>query len=152
MHKFIGEKYIELYNKLFGVEYCILRYFNVYGERGSAKGSYPLLIALYLDQKRRGEPLTITNDGTQKRDFTYVKDVAEANVLAINWTGIFNIGAGNNYSVNEIAEFVGGETINIGPRLGEPHETLADNTKASKNGWTQTTTTREWIYANRNLV
>ena len=145
LHKYISERYIQLYHELFGVEYCILRYFNVYGERASVRGSYPLVIALFLDQKRRGVPLTITNDGEQRRDMTYVKDVAQANLLAMNWIGEYNIGSGNNYSVNEIASFIGGETINIGERKGEPRATLADNTKAVQDGWKQITTAEKWI-------
>lgn len=145
LHKYVSERYIQLYHELFGLDYAILRYFNVYGERGSAKGSYPLVIALFLDQKRKGLPLTITNDGEQRRDFTYVKDVAQANVLAMNWTGEYNIGAGSNMSVNELAEIIGGETKNIGERKGEPLATEADNTKATKAGWQQTTTPHEWI-------
>lgn len=146
MHKYMSEAYIRLYNELFGVEYVNLRYFNVYGERASAEGSYPLVIALFLKQKSEGNPLTITNSGEQKRDFTYVKDVAQANLLAMDWeNGDYNIGAGNNYSVNQIAEIIGGQTINIGERKGEPFATLADNSKAVKAGWKQTTNVEEWL-------
>ena len=147
MHKHMSELYIRLYNSLFGINYVNLRYFNVYGERASAEGSYPLVIALFLKQKAKGKPLTITNDGEQSRDFTYVKDVAQANVLAMNWeNGEYNIGAGKNYSVNQIAAIIGGETKNIGKRLGEPFATLADNSKAVKNGWKQSTTLEDWLH------
>lgn len=146
MHKYMSEAYIRLYNELFGVEYVNLRYFNVYGERASADGSYPLVIALFLKQKAEGKPLTITNSGEQKRDFTYVKDVAQANLLAMDWeNGDYNIGAGNNYSVNELTKIIGGETVNIGERKGEPFATLADNSKAVKAGWKQTTNVEEWL-------
>ena len=146
MHKYMSEAYIRLYNDLFGVEYVNLRYFNVYGERASADGSYPLVIALFLKQKAEGKPLTITNSGEQKRDFTYVKDVAQANLLAMEWeSGDYNIGAGNNYSVNELTKIIGGETVNIGERKGEPFATLADNSKAVKAGWKQSTNVEEWL-------
>lgn len=148
MHKLISEQYIELYNELFNVDYCILRYFNVYGERASATGSYPLVIALFMDQKKKGLPLTITNDGENRRDFTYVKDVARANAMAMEWKGTFNIGNGDNRSVNQIAGYVGGKTINIGPRLGEPKATLADFSKAKNFGWEPTMNVEDWIRAN----
>lgn len=145
LQKAMSEQYIRLYHYLFGVDYAILRYFNVYGERASAEGSYPLVIALFLKQRLEGEPLTITNDGSQRRDFTYVKDIARANILAMKWEGEYNLGAGNNYSVNEVASMIGGETKNIGPRTGEPHATLADNTKALKAGWEPRMTLKEWL-------
>lgn len=147
MHKYMSELYIRLYNSLFDVPYVNLRYFNVYGERASVQGSYPLVIALFLQQRANKEPLTITNDGKQSRDFTYVKDVAQANLLAMDWeNGDYNIGAGQNYSVNHIAKIIGGETKNIGPRIGEPFATLADNSKATQAGWRQSTTLEEWLH------
>ena len=94
--------------------------------------------------------LTITNDGTQRRDFTYVQDVVEANILAstsekVGQGEVINIGRGNNYSVNEIAEIIGGETEFIGDRL-EPYETLANNTKAKELlGWEPKVDIKEWL-------
>lgn len=153
LQKLISEQYITLYSELFDVDYTILRYFNVYGERASAKGSYPLVIALFLDQKRKGLPLTITNDGENRRDFTYVKDVARANLLAMKWPrGVYNIGAGENHSVNQIARYIGGETVNIGPRLGEPRETLAENSKAKSLGWKPTMSVEKWINENKSIL
>lgn len=148
LQKWIGEQYLELYNKLFGLEYVALRYFNVYGERQVLGGAYSAVMGIFLDQKSKGEPMTIRGDGENRRDFTYVGDVADANLLARDWpTGAYNIGAGNNYSVNEVADLVGGERVNVDPVV-EPHATLADNSKARAQGWNPQGDLERWINAN----
>jgi nucleoside-diphosphate-sugar epimerase len=96
-------------------------------------------VGIFLKQKSEGNPLTITNDGEQRRDFVHVKDVAKANIMAIYWPAcIVNIGTGKNYSLNELATKIGGEIKNIGSRLHETRATLADNTKAKSLGWIHT--------------
>ena len=97
-----------------------------------------------------GEPLTITNDGNQRRDFTYVGDVVNANILAAtadkNINGeVFNIGNGNNYSINEVADMLGGEKT-YGEKRIEPFETLAANSKAKDIlGWEPKGDLPTWI-------
>ncbi len=140
LQKYVGEHYARLFSLLYGVETVSLRYFNAYGPRLSLVGGYVTVIAVFLRQKKNGEKLTITGDGNQTRDFTYVGDIARANILAMqsNRVGrgeVINIGAGQNYSVNEIAEKIGGEVEHIGARI-EPHDTLADISAARKLlGW-----------------
>lgn len=145
MQKLMSEQYIRLFAKLYGVKYVVLRYFNVYGERQLLGGAYAAVIGIFLDQKSLGDPLTITNDGEQRRDFTYVGDVARANLYAMNWQGTFNIGSSVNYSMNQIADLISKDKLYIGDRPGEVRETLADNTKAKWFGWTPTTDVSEWI-------
>lgn len=146
LQKWICEQYIELYGKLYDLDYTILRYFNVYGERQILDGAYAAVIGIFLDQKVQGKPLTITNDGKQKRDFTYVKDVARANIMAMKWPReTFNIGTGRNYSINEIAKLVGGKKEYIGKRTGEVRETLADNSKAFNYDWQPEVYIKEWM-------
>ena len=145
LQKFLCEQYIWLYGNLYDIDYAILRYFNVYGERQILDGAYAAIVGIFLDQKKNGKPLTITNDGEQRRDFTYVKDVARANFLAMNWDGVTNVGTGKNISINELAGFVGGEKEYIGERKGEAKQTLADNTRALSNGWAVTKTIQEWV-------
>ena len=107
-------------------------------------------MGLFANQRIKNEALTIVGDGEQKRDFTYVGDVVEANILAMNSDKVgsgesINIGNGDNRSVNQIADLVGGERKFIGERL-EPRETLADNSKAKKLlGWSPTTTVEDWM-------
>jgi UDP-glucose 4-epimerase len=103
-------------------------------------GAYCLVMAVFLKQKREGKPLTICGDGTQTRDFTHVRDVVAANILAMNSPKVghgevMNIGAGDNHSVKEIADLIGGEVQYLPPRV-EPHDTLADNSLARELiGW-----------------
>jgi UDP-glucose 4-epimerase len=140
LQKYVGELYARLWSEVYGLPTVSLRYFNVYGPGASDEGAYALVIARFLKQRRAGEPMTITGDGSQTRDFTHVRDVVRANLLAAqsNTVGtgeVINIGAGRNASVNRIAELIGGPTVFVPARL-EPHDTLADNQKAKKLlGW-----------------
>jgi UDP-glucose 4-epimerase len=146
LQKWLAEQYIELYGKLYGLKYTILRYFNVYGERQIITGAYAAVIGIFLAQVAEGKPLTITNDGEQRRDFTYVKDVAKANLMAMEWpSDYFNIGTGVNYSINDLANMVSGEKEYIGNRMGEAKATLADNTKAMKLGWKPEQSLENWV-------
>jgi len=103
--KVSGEKLCKMYTDLFELKTVILRYFNVYGERQPLKGQYAPVIGLFLEQAKREEALTVVGDGEQRRDFTHVSDVVQANVdcMYTNAYGIINIGTGRNYSVNQIA-------------------------------------------------
>ena len=140
LQKYIGELSCKLWNEVYGLETVSLRYFNVYGSRFDPKGAYALVIGKFLTQRAAGEQLTITGDGTQTRDFTNIADVVRANLLAaespnVGKGEVINIGAGNNMSVNDLATLVGGAAIHIEPRL-EPHDTLADNSRAKQLlGW-----------------
>jgi nucleoside-diphosphate-sugar epimerase len=136
LHKLVGEEYARIFSIFHNLETVSLRYFNVYGPRMNEEGAYTTAIAIFLRQKKNGEPLTITGDGTQTRDFTHVRDVCRANILAaesknVGKGEVINIGAGRNFSINQIAELIGGHKINIPPRI-EPHDTLADNSLAKK--------------------
>ena len=150
--KVAGEEFCKMYTNLFGLETVVLRYFNVYGERQPLKGQYAPVIGIFLRQKGDGEPMTVIGDGTQRRDFTYVRDVIRANVLAADTDNkevageTFNIGTGRNYSILEIAEHIEGEYIFVEPRLGEIKESLAGNSKAQQLlGWKPTTHLKDWI-------
>lgn len=136
LHKYVGEHYARLFSLLYGLETVSLRYFNVYGPRMAFEGAYVTVIAVFLKQKKEGKKMTITGDGTQTRDFTYVGDVVRANIAAATSQKagkgeVINIGAGDNQSVNEVAEKLGGEFEHIAPRI-EPHDTLADTSKAKE--------------------
>ena len=134
LQKYIGELYCKLWSEIYGVESVCLRYFNVYGPRLDPDGAYALVIGRFLKQRKENLPMTITGDGEQTRDFTHVKDVARANVLAaksdkVGNGGVINIGAGKNVSIKRVAELIGGPIQFIPARL-EPRNTLADNSKA----------------------
>lgn len=140
LQKYVGEEYAKLAALFYNLETVSLRYFNVFGPRMADDGAYCTVIAIFLRQRAAGEPLTIYGDGSVTRDFTHVRDVVRANILAM--TGekvgkgeVINIGAGENHSVQEVAEMIGGEISYLEPRV-EPHDTLADNTLAKELlGW-----------------
>lgn len=140
LQKYIGEQYCRMFSLVYGLDTVSLRYFNVYGPRMNFEGAYKTVIAVFTEQKSQGKPLTITNDGTQSRDFTHVYDVVDANIKASEYKDklngeVFNVGNGDNITINEVADMFGGEKIYMGNVL-EPYKTLADNNKI-KNilGW-----------------
>ena len=150
LQKYVGEQYCKMFSEVYGLDTVSLRYFNVYGERVNLDGAYCLVLGVFTRQMLKGEPLTITNDGEQRRDFTYVGDVVNANILAATkieqFNGdVFNIGNGKNYSVNEVADMLGGEKT-YGEKRIEPFQTLADNSKANLMlGWEPKGNLKKWI-------
>lgn len=134
LQKYVGELYCRVFSEVYGLPTVSLRYFNVYGPGADPNGAYALVIGKFILQRTQDETLTITGDGTQTRDFTHVRDVVAANVLAaespkVGKGEVLNIGAGQNASVNKVAELIGGPVQHVEARL-EPHDTLADNSKA----------------------
>jgi nucleoside-diphosphate-sugar epimerase len=119
--KLMGEIYARNFARIFGLETVCLRYFNVYGPRQVTEGAYRLVIGIFMDQRRQGEPLTIHGDGLQTRDFTWVGDVVRANIAAGESDRVrngepINVGAGAEVSINRIAELIGGPVVHTAPR------------------------------------
>ena len=149
--KVAGEELCRMYSELFGLDTITLRYFNVYGDRQPLKGAYAPVVGLFQEQKKSGESLTIVGDGKQRRDFTHVDDVVDANIKCMNDVSneIINIGTGVNYSVQELADIISDDHIYIKERPGECRETLACNSKArSLLGWTPTVNIMDWLRDN----
>jgi len=119
LQKYQGEQYGFIFNKLFKIPFVALRYFNVWGNRQVTEGPYALVIGKFLEQKKRDESLTIYGDGKSTRSYTYVGDVARANILAMEKDLIMpiaiNIGQTKETSVNKIAELIGGKSKYIIP-------------------------------------
>ena len=134
-----GEELCKMFSDLYGLSTVTLRYFNVYGPREPLKGQYAPVVGLFKRMKESGEKLTIVGDGEQRRDFTYIKDVVRANLMASDSKvhhGLFNIGTGRNYSINQVADLVGGDKTYMSSRSGEARETMADISKATQIlGW-----------------
>ncbi len=144
LQKYVGEEYARLFYDLYGLNTVSLRYFNVYGPSMDPNGAYALVIGKFLQQKKEGKPLTICGDGEYYRDYTHVYDIARANILAmesekVGHGEVFNIGNGKPYSVNELSKIIGGESVYVEARPGDPRRTQADNTKAKELlGWQST--------------
>lgn len=130
LHKLMGENYCRLFSNLFNLETVCLRYFNVFGPRKLATGSYPMVIPIFLKQKKAGEKLTIVGDGESTRDYVHVSDVVDANIKAFRSAVVdgrpINVGTGVQTSVNKIAKIIGGPAINLPPRQGEMRFIEAD--------------------------
>ena len=150
--KAAGEKFCKMYYNLYGLETIVLRYFNVFGDRSPARGQYAPVIGIFQRQKEAGQALTIVGDGSQRRDFVHVKDVARANYMAAtspvdNHLGeVFNVGSGTCYSIQDIANTISLNQTYIPERKGEMDTTFTDISKI-KNiiGWEPEIDVLEWL-------
>ena len=154
--KIAGEKFCKMYTELYGLETVILRYFNVFGQRSPARGQYAPVIGIFQRQRDAGEPLTIVGDGSQRRDFVHVEDVARANYLASlmplrGHTGeVFNVGTGSAYSIHQIADAISDNQVHIDKRSGEMETTFADITKIGEViGWKPEIDVIDWIHGQK---
>lgn len=130
--KYLGEQILLHWNLVYNLPVLSLRLFNVYGPRARTSGTYGAVFGVFLAQKLAGAPFTIVGDGTQTRDFTFVTDVCRAFVVAAESeiTGeIYNVGSGDSYEVNRLANLLGGPITFIPKRPGEPDCTFADISK-----------------------
>lgn len=151
--KLNGELLCRLYSNEYGLNTIILRYFNVYGNRQPTKGTYMPVLGLFLTQKSLNKPLTIVGDGSRRRDYVHVSDVVSANFFAGTmeiseqyFGGVFNVGFGKNYSVNEVAKLISSKVEYIEDRKGEADSTLANIQKIKEVlDWNPKTTLNEWL-------
>jgi UDP-glucose 4-epimerase len=141
--KLAGEYYCQVFSRVFDLPTVCLRYFNVYGPRQDPGSQYAAVIPRFIDMITKGELPIIFGDGEQTRDFTFVKDAAEANILAAesDAVGVFNIGTGKRVSINELAKLVTGlmhkdsQPVYQKPRPGDIKHSLADVSKARQFGY-----------------
>ncbi|WP_227374079.1 NAD-dependent epimerase/dehydratase family protein [Haladaptatus halobius] len=135
--KLTADLYARQFCDLYGLETVVLRYFNIYGSRQNPE--YSAVVRVFLDQARRGDPITIEGDGTQTRDFVHVSDVVQANLSAATTdrTGeAFNIGTGESVPIRELAETVRDVTdsdsdiVHTDPRPGDIDHSRADVSRA----------------------
>ncbi len=147
--KRLGEETVLHWGQVYGLPVVTLRLFNVYGTRSRTSGTYGAVFGVFLAQKLAGKPFTVVGDGNQTRDFTYVTDIADAfYTAAVSDVAqdTFNVGSGGTYSVNRLCELLGGETIHIPKRPGEPDCTFADTTKIERKlGWKAKITFEEGV-------
>ena len=139
LSKYMGEEAVLHWGRVYKLPVNSIRIFNAYGTRSRTSGAYGAVFGVFLAQKLAGKPFTVVGDGTQRRDFIYVTDVARAFYLAATTdrvNGIYNVGAGNPQSVNRLVELLGGDVLRLPRRPGEPECTWADISKIkSELGW-----------------
>tara|TARA_Y100001970_G_scaffold292756_1_gene435655 strand:- start:442 stop:1311 length:870 start_codon:yes stop_codon:yes gene_type:complete len=127
--KWLGEETFKLYNKLYKSKVAIARFYNVYGPY-QGHGTYKNVIPIFEDRYTKGKKLSITGDGKQKRDFIHVEDICEALIeigdSKYNNCEVFNLGTGENISINELASYYNIDKFYIKRPSGEMDETLAD--------------------------
>ena len=142
--KLAGEYYCKVFQDIYGLKSTCLRYFNVYGPRQDPNSLYAAVIPLFISYLKAGKSPVIFGDGEQSRDFTFVQDVAEANILAAesNATGIYNIGSSESVTVNRLTQlivrFIGNDSIKPvykEPRSGDVLHSLASISKAPGFGY-----------------
>ena len=127
--KRLGEEVVFHWGSTYGITTTSLRLFNVYGPRSRTSGAYGAVFGVFLSQLVNGRPLTIVGDGNQSRDFTFVTDVAKAFFSAGNRAGsrpkVYNVGSGGHYTINYLADLLGGDRVYLPKRPGEPDCTFA---------------------------
>jgi UDP-glucose 4-epimerase len=137
--KWQGEEVLKMYSEIYKIPVSIARFFNVYGPRNPLIGQYTPVVAIFEEQKKDGKKLTIIGDGQQRRDFTHVSDICDGLIATAKdvWRAeVFNLGTGKNYSINELANFFGGDREYLPARRGEARITLADISKTTElTGW-----------------
>jgi UDP-glucose 4-epimerase len=139
--KLAGEQYCRAFSNVYGLKTTCLRYFNVFGPRQDPKSHYAAIIPILINKAINGERPAIYGDGNQTRDFTFVKDVVKANILAMesDSEGIFNIACNRRTSLNQLIEKISSITgKKIDPmytdtRKGDVKDSLADITLARKH-------------------
>jgi UDP-glucose 4-epimerase len=147
--KYVGEEYCLLFDRLYGLPCVVLRYFNVYGPHQPEEGIYALVLGIFLRRAAEGKSLLIHGTGDQRRDFIHVRDVAAANLAALESPvhGVrLNVGSGTSVSVKELADMIS-DRQEFGPRRrGDAEVTLADISRTRELlGWAPAVSFEEGI-------
>jgi UDP-glucose 4-epimerase len=140
--KLAAEHYCQVFARLYGVETVSLRYFNVFGPRQNPESKYSAVIPRFLDLAMQAQPLEVHGDGEQSRDFTFIDNVVQGNLRAMEAPGVsgevFNVACGTRHSLIAIADAIGDflgrrpERLHVAERAGDVRHTLADISKAER--------------------
>jgi len=152
--KLTGEYYCRVFHYVYMLPTVCLRYFNIYGPRQNPDSQYAAVIPRFLKQVSEGNPPVIFGDGTQTRDFTFVKDAVSANILAAEstGTGIYNVGRGESISLNELARMIINlKGLKCNPtyeesRPGDVMHSLADISRARTFGYEPKYSLKDGLY------
>ncbi len=141
LQKLTGEKFAQLFTKIYNIPIVTLRYFNVFGPRIDFNSDYSLVIGKFLKLNKQGKPLTIFGDGEQTRGFSYIDDTVSANIKAmesdkLKGGEVINVGNEKSYSVNYLAELIGGKKEYLPVRAGDALHSKSNIDKAKELlGW-----------------
>jgi nucleoside-diphosphate-sugar epimerase len=140
--KLTGEKYCVVFHRIYGLSTVCLRYFNVFGPRQNPHSPYSAVISRFIDMALAGRRPTIYGDGEQSRDFTYIDNVVDANLLACKAEAVdgmvFNLGTGKRHTLNELLQslsmIIGQklDAVYMEPRAGDVRHSQADISKARR--------------------
>jgi UDP-glucose 4-epimerase len=149
LSKYQGEQAACHWHQVYRLPMNSIRIFNAYGTRSRTSGAYGAVFGVFLRQKLAGVPFTVVGDGTQRRDFIFVTDVAQAFLAAAESARvgrIYNLGAGRPQSINRLVELLGGTVVYVPKRPGEPEVTFADISRITGElGWQPTVTFEEGV-------
>jgi UDP-glucose 4-epimerase len=147
--KDIGEEIIQLFQQHYNLSATITRFYNVYGPHHLKEGGYTTLIGSWEKRIEENQPLIIYGDGTKRRDFTHVNDIVDALLLILDkqaWGYIFELGRGENYSVNDIADMFKQKVIYKENKPGEADITLCNDTLTKEIlGWEPKLNIKDYI-------
>jgi UDP-glucose 4-epimerase len=147
--KDIGEEIIKLHQEHYGLKCSIARFYNVYGPYHLKDGGYCTLIGKWEKSLEDGKPLTIYGDGTKRRDFTHIYDIVDGLIKIKekeSWGYTFELGRGENYSIEDIANMFGGDKVYEDNKPGEADITLCDSSLANQIlGWSATINIEDYI-------
>ena len=147
--KWQGEELCKMYEMIYELPVTICRFYNVYGDYMPTEGEYRTVLPIFLEQYKNDEPLTITGDGKQRRDFTHVDDIVDAmmKVVQLNkWGSVYELGRGVNHSINEVVHMFNSERIYIDEIPGETRNTLCKSELARKKlNWKPKINLKEWL-------
>ncbi len=139
LSKWMGEEAVFHWGKVYKLPVMSICIFNAYGPRSKTTGAYGAVFGVFLAQKLKQKPFTVVGDGTQTRDFVFVRDLARAFLAAAQSSRTlerYNVGAGRPQSVNRLVELLGGDVVHVPRRPGEPDCTWADINKIrTELGW-----------------
>jgi nucleoside-diphosphate-sugar epimerase len=154
--KHAGEQLCKLYSEVYELNTSICRFYNVYGPYQLEEGEYSTVLGIFERQLRNKEPLTITGTGEQRRDFTHVDDIVDGLYKCVGKdfkAEIFELGRGENFSINEIVDMFEAERKYIPARKGEYDITLCDYSKAEQMlGWIPTKNLEDYIKYAKDLL
>jgi UDP-glucose 4-epimerase len=150
MSKYMGEEWIKMYKKCFGLNAEIARFYNVYGPGELVNSDMAAVIGLWRAAIQKGEPINIHGDGEQRRDFTHIDDIVDGLIRIAESNeqhdDAWELGTGKNYSINEVADMFGVERKYVDDVKGNYRETIRVNNDATERlGWQPTDKLKQYI-------